>query len=491
MIKTLLYLLLTLLIAVPICWSQESRGSIAGRITDPQGAAIPGATVIVTNVETNVINRATSNVAGIFEVNLLNPGQYTVSVVSAGFSKAVRSGLVLNVAGRLDLEFQLQVGQVSESIEVTAAAPLLDTTTASGGRVIDQKQIVQLPVSNLNPFTLSALAPGMQWTGQPEFRRPSDNGGTSSFNTSGNVGQNEYTIDGAPVTGTNRRVGFVPPSDGIEEFKLETTAFDASYGHSSGATINVMTKAGTNAYHGSLYDQHWQQRWNATPHFTRLAFEDAVRQGKAKPGDQKQTPGRSNNFGATLGGPVRVPKIYNGTNRFFFFFSYNGSYESKPDSDSPNRTVPKMAWRQGDFSDMQAIDATKYTIYDPRSARREGSRVVRTPFPGNKGIPVLNPVYKYYGAIYPVPNNVPGVVTPEGSYNYLNTISRDLLHFNSIMNRFDYNISDRQRLFGRWFWNRRLTDTRDWAFSTRPGLLADGTQRFNKGVGGGFQFEFL
>ncbi len=271
--------------------AQESRGSITGKVTDPQGAVIPAAAVTATNIETNAASKTATNETGYFEINLLNPGSYTLTVEAAGFKKSVRTGLVLNVAGRLDIETQLQVGQLAETVEVTAAAPLLDTTTASGGRVIDNRQIMQLPFADLNPFALSALTPGMMWTGQPEYNRPFDNGGTSSFNTMGGVGQNEYTIDGAPATGTGHRVAFVRPSDAVEEFKLETTTFDASYGHTSGATINVMTKAGTNAYHGSLYEQHWQQRWNATSHFTRLAWERDVREGRRKSSDPKQAPG--------------------------------------------------------------------------------------------------------------------------------------------------------------------------------------------------------
>ena len=462
-------------------WSQDPRGSITGTVTDPQGAVIPGARITVTNVETNAVQRTVSNSTGYFEVNLLNPGNYTVAVAVDGFITAVRSGLVLSVASRLEIPFQLQVGQVSERVEVTAAAPLIDVATASGGRLIDGKQILELPMADMNPFTLAALSPGMQWTGNPGFRRPSDVGGSSSFNTAGGVGQNEYTIDGSPVTGTDRRVGFVPPSDSVEEFKLETTTFDASYGHTSGATVNVMTKAGTNTYHGSLYDQHWQQRWNATGHFTRLAFEDAVRQGTKKPTDQKQATGRSNFFGGTLGGPVRIPKLYNGRDKFFFFVAYNGIYESTWDADSINRTVPKMAWRQGDFSDLLAVDATRYTVYDPRSARREGTRVVRTPFPGNKGVPVLNPMYKFYESVYPQPNDVPGLVSPEGFNNFLANAT-NTLRFNSLINRYDYNIEERHRVFARWYWNHRTPNTRDWTYETRPGLVATGAHRINKGV---------
>ena len=466
---------------------QEYRGSITGRAVDPQGAVIPRAEVTVVNVETNATTRTASNDTGHFEVNLLNPGAYQVTVEMAGFKRAVRSGLTLSVAGKLDIEIRLEVGGVTETVEVTASAPLLDTTTASGGRVIDQQQIMQLPFADNNPFALATLAAGMQWTGQPEYRLPYAVAGTSAFNTMGAVGSNEYTMDGAPITGSDRRIGYVPPSDAVGEFKLETTTFDASYGHTSGASMNVMSKAGTNKYHGTLYDQHWQQRWNATPHFTRLAWENAVRQGTKRASDPKQASGRSNNFGGTLGGPVRLPKVYNGRDKLFFFFSYNGIYQDKVETTSSiNKTVPKMAWREGDFSDLLAVDAVRYTIYDPRSARSEGSRVVRTPFPGNKGIPALNPMYDFYTPLYPKPNDVPGLVSPEGINNYYAAGMPHSGPFNSYLNRVDYNISDRQRVFGKWNWSDRVGDADDWTYDTMRGLHSTGLTKISKGGGGSY-----
>jgi len=482
--------LLVAMIGVTALVAQDTRGTIAGTVTDAQSAVIPDASVTVVNVDTNTTFNTNTNATGYFEANLLTPGRYSVKAEAGGFRTTLRSGLVLNVAGRLELTLQLQIGQVSESVEVKAESPMLDTVTASGGRVIDQKQVMELPMSDLNPFALTVLTPGMQWTGVPQNRRLFDLGGTSSFNTAGGVGQNEYSIDGGTANGRNRAVGFVPPADSIAEFKLETSTFDASYGNSTGATINVSTKSGTNTFHGNLYNQHWQQRWNATPHFSRLAFEDAVRRGVKSPSDQKQESGRSNNFGASIGGPVRVPGIYNGKDKAFFFLNYNGIYERKTNVTASviNRTVPKMAWRQGDFSDLLAVDATRFTIYDPRSASQQGSRVVRTPFPGNKGIPILNPMYKYYESIYPTPNDVPGLVSREGFNNYLATGLIDDARFNSLLNRADYNISQRQRIYGRWFWNRRVPITRDWAYETKPGIVSQGSYRVNKGAGGSYSW---
>ncbi|MCL4401633.1 MAG: TonB-dependent receptor [Acidobacteria bacterium] len=469
--------------------AQDARGGITGKVADPQGAMIPNALVVLTNTETNTVTRTSTNATGYFEANLLNPGMYSVTVEAPGFKKSSQTHLELSVAARLNLAFELQVGTVAETVEVTAAAPLLDTTSASGGRVLDNRQVMQLPSQYMNPFVLTTLAAGMQWSGRPEWRQPFAVATTSQFNTMGNVGGNEYTMDGAPVTGTSRNVGFVPPADAVQEFKLETTTFDASYGHTSGATINVMSKAGTNTFHGSLYEQDWQQRWNATPHFTRLAWEDAVRRGKKSPNDPKQASGRSNNFGATLGGPVLLPKVYNGRDKLFFFFSYNGIYQKQAETAGTNVTVPKMAWRQGDFSDLLPISATKFTIYDPRSARREGSRVVRTPFPGNKGIPVLNPMYKFYEPLYPKPNDVPGLVSAEGLNNYYASGMPHDASYDALLSRVDFNISPRHRLNARWYWNDKIGNTNDWTYEIKSGLNLDTNAKRN--IGGGANYLWI
>jgi len=348
--KTRILLLLGILtLFAPAARPQESRASITGRVTDAQSAVIPGASVIVTNIGTNAMSRTNTNDTGYFEVSLLNPGQYSVTVEAPGFRRALRGGLDLNVGSRLDLNFQLEVGAVTETVEVEAAAPLLDTVNASGGRVIDQTQMQRLPLGDLGPFALAALTPGMSPTGASAERRTFDKSGGSNFRAMGGAGRNEYTLDGASVTGTNRRVGYSPPPDVVEEFKLATMPFDAAQGFTAGATVNAITRGGTNSFHGSLFENHRQQRWNATPHFDRLQYEEAVRQGTKSSDDPKQPGGSTNNFGATVGGPIVKDKL-------FFFISYYGFYESRPETSGTSVTVPKTAWRQGDFSDLFAID---------------------------------------------------------------------------------------------------------------------------------------
>ncbi|MBL8230128.1 MAG: carboxypeptidase regulatory-like domain-containing protein [Bryobacterales bacterium] len=464
--------------------AQESRGSIAGKVMDPQGAVIAGAGIQVTNLATNETRRATTNETGYYEVNFLEPSRYSVAVEATGFKKLLRTGFEVNVGSRVDLDLRLELGQVAETVEVTADAPLLETSTASGGRVLDQRELLNLPFSDLNPFALTALAPGMQWTGQPEYRRPFDNGGTSAFNTMGGVGQNEYTIDGMTVTGTGRRVGFTPPADSITEFKLETSNFDASQGFTSGAAINVSSRSGANKLTGSVFNQHWQQRWNATGHFTRENWNAAVAAGRISPDTQKQATGRSNNYGLMASGPVYIPKLFNGKNKLFWTLTWNGIRQSKAETtDSVNITVPTMAMRQGDFSELlNAPDgARRFTIYDPRSARADGNTVVRTPFPGNRGVPVLNPMYQFYTALFPAPNNVPGLVTPEQRINYLATAMPKDEKFNSIVNRYDYVVNEKNRVNMRWQWNDRLADEYDWTYETRRGLHSNGLTRINKG----------
>lgn len=477
---------LLVFVAAP-CLAQESRGSITGTVSDPQGAVVPGAAVTITNTETNVTNRTRTNGVGYFEANLLNPGLYSVSVEAQGFKKSVRDGLQLNVAGRMNIPMQLELGEAAQVVQITAEAPLLDTTSAAGGRLVDTKELRDLPFPAMNPLLLQAVTAGMQFTGTPGYNRWFDHAGTSAYNAMGNVGSNEYTIDGAPVTGTAGRVGFVPTSEAVEEFRLETLPLDASYGYTGGAVVNMSTRSGTNEFHGNLYEQHYQTRWNALPHFTRLQWEADVAAGRKSADSPKQPAGRYNQYGGSVGGPVRIPKVFDGRDKLFFYFTYSSIRSNRVEP--ANFTVPHTGWRgsgpgsTADFSDILAIDAVKYTIYDPRSARSQGGRTVRTPFPGNKGIPILNPAYQWWLPLYPEPNNVPGVVTADGIDNWYAAGRPFIDKGGNITQRTDYNISDKHRVFVKWFWNDRHSDEYDWAYSTpRKGLISQSLLRYTKGL---------
>ena len=206
--------------------------------------------------------------------------------------------------------------------------------------------------------------------------------------------------------GPERRVGYLPYTDTVSEIKVETAGFDASKGHTSGASISMLTKSGTNRFHGSGTWQYWNQDWNATQSTTNAAYygriEQAIAEGRTEDAERYcATSGRfrravTTTTPACSAGPVRLPGIFNGPNKLFFFFSYNGFKDVKVEEPTAvNRTVPTEAQRRGDFSDLLRIDPVRYQIYDPRTARLVNGRVVRDPFPNNQ-VPVLNPLYQHY-----------------------------------------------------------------------------------------------
>src|SRR5271157_1200530 len=291
-----------LLLAGMSCFAQESRGSITGTVIDPQNAMVPGAKVTVTNVETNVSNTVTANSTGYWEVNFLIPGEYSVTAESTGFKKLNRTGITLSTGDRLALDLKMEIGESTISINVTEDAPLLNTTTAATGRVLNTKDIAQLPYGNMNPFLLQAMAAGMIFTGslQPDNNRALDHASTANYDSGGlGTGLNEFLLDGNPTTGTNGgRSGYVALSEAVDEVRVATSAFDASMGHAIGAFISLTTKSGSNDVHGAGVWQMQQFRWNATPHYTRLAWQSG---GEVGP---EQQSGKVSMPGFTFGGPV-------------------------------------------------------------------------------------------------------------------------------------------------------------------------------------------
>src|SRR5262249_26414812 len=255
---------------------------------------------------------------------------------------------------------------VSETVEVTAAAPILDTSPLEAGALIDNAQLMDMPVLGNNPTLLTKFMPGIQTDGVNNYLGLHSIAGGSAYNNAAGVGGNEWSIDGVPNNGGSRQAAMLPYSDSIVEFRIDTTGFDVSQGRGTGAQVVAMTKPGSNQYHGTVTEQHWQQRYNGTPYFTRQLYLSSIADAEAR-GDTKlasalrnperQPSGHSNNWAATLGGPVHIPKIYNGCNKLFFFFNYNGFQDTKTEEANQfNKTVPTMANRQGDFSNFLRID---------------------------------------------------------------------------------------------------------------------------------------
>jgi Carboxypeptidase regulatory-like domain len=493
---TLLSIIIIFLLSGIAGLAQETRSAILGTVRDASGAVIAGATVEITNVDTNTTTRITTNESGYFEAPYLLPATYNITVTSTGFKKHVQQGLALTVNSRVNVDVALEVGDTSDFVQVTASAPLLETTSGSGTASLEQRQVSDLPTMSNSAILLARSVPGIQWTANANYLGMHSNAGGSAISAVGGVGGNEFSLDGVPNSAAGRRAGYLPYTDTIAEFKVETAPFDASKGHTTSATISLSTKSGTNDYHGALTWQHWQQRWNATQSTTNAAHWSRIWElrGSDSPSDRElaeqlasgsaQPSGRSNNWAGSVGGPVRVPKLYDGKDKLFFFFAYNAAKDVKSEeATAVNRTVPTDAHRRGDFSDLLDIDPVRYQIWDPRSAEVVNGVVRRMKkFDGNI-VPILNPMYKFYEALYPHANNVPGVVSREHRNNYLASATPFNWDYKAFTNRVDLQLTPKQRMFGKWSYSNFSPEDRgDWVYETKPGLLQNGLVRKNIGI---------
>ena len=256
---------------------QETRSTIFGRITDPQNAAVVSATVVVTNADTNVTTTRKTNESGYYEAELLLPGNYSISADAPGFKKSLQSGIVLPLSTRIDVSISLQLGAATDTVRVTAEAPLVDpSSSVSAGRVMDSRDVVDLPIFNNSPLMMIKVAPGVQSSNNRRYNGVNALGGTADAHSLGGF-PNDWSIDGVPDMGNGSEgVAYMPYSTTIQEYETETENFDASVGHTAGMSIKTMTRAGTNAYHGDLTDQYWNQRWNGTPFFVKQAYYTAI-----------------------------------------------------------------------------------------------------------------------------------------------------------------------------------------------------------------------
>jgi len=442
--------------------AQSTFGAILGQVTDPSGAAVPGAHVKVTNVATNVTVTVTTNDSGNFEVPYLPPGTYQVAAEHTGFKSFVQPEVPVRVSARVSLNIRLEVGEVTETVRVSGAPPQLETANASLGSVLDSRRILDLPLTDGNPFMLSRLAPGVLSLGSIKNQKTFDNDATSDLSANGvAVRRNEFQLDGVPDT-AGRIVAFIPSTEMISEFKVQTASYDAAYGNTPGAIVNVSLKSGTNQLHGSLWENLRNSATDANQFFTNRA-------GQGKP------PFRLNHFGASAGGPVYLPKLYDGRNKTFFFFGYEGLKDAYPQPFSG--TVPTAKMRSGDLSELLAL-GSRYQVYDPGTIRAAaGGRYSRDPLPGNL-VPAgrLNATAKAYLQYWPEPN-IAG--TSDFQQNYYNGRRMKTDDFFSNLVRIDHNIGQSHRLFFRVNQNS-LHEVANNNFNN----LATGTNRFrvNRGA---------
>jgi hypothetical protein len=455
-------------------FGQEFRGTITGTVNDPNGSAVPGATVIVKNIETKVSTTIRTNDDGSYTVPLLLPGRYSVSATGEGFKTSIRENVEVKVDDRLTIDFALEIGTQAE-VNVVADTELIERGSVTTGTVITQQQIEELPLSEGAAYNLSTQAPGVSYTGNPMFTGPTANGNLAAIRTNGAVG-NQINLDGSPNLAFDGAVAFTPPADALSQFKIQTNAFDAQNGFTAGSTVNVAVKSGTNDLHGSLYYFNRPGALTANNFFNN-------RLGQERP------PRSYYRAGGQVNGPVYIPYLYNGRDKTFFMFSYEKQLDKRAEPET--FTVPTARMRTGDFSELivnrNNIGATANTvIYNPFSGTQSGNNVVRTtfgcgvanntPVPANCNIiptNLLNPAAVAFLNLYPLPNQ-PGI---EDNYFSNQTLERP---YDSYLTRVDHNFNANHRIFGKFYYSKSKEDRYNWL--DQPDSVTQGFEfRTNKG----------
>jgi len=415
--------------------AQNSQGTILGHVQDSSGATIAGAKVTATNVNTNVTHHFTTTGGGDYVFVDIIPGTYEVRVESTGFKSEVSTGLVLEVDQTLRQNFTLQVGQIHEVMTVTADAQMVQTDNTTTGNVLDQKTIEELPSSGRdfnNLLNLSAGAGNVSGGSQVYW---SNHGLNSSFTeVSLNGARPEsvsFMVDGVADTDNFFTTASGLPSEfSIQEVKVQTGLYSAEYGQGSGQ-INVAIKSGTNQWHGQAYDYLQNDALNPK---SPLAEEQHTFEGGAIP---KVTPWKQNQFGGTLGGPVKIPWLYNGQDKSFWFFAYDGGRLHYIPGNLTALQVPTAKERNGDFSDWP------YPLYDPSTTvcNPTCDATTRTAFAGNQISPI-NTMGQKLANLFPQPNI--NCVMP--CFNYLVPVYPSITTNNETM-RVDQNFGDKNRLY--------------------------------------------
>lgn len=446
--RSYIWLVLLVWLAGQPVLAQEARGTILGRVLDPTGAVIPGASVEVLNKAMGTKVTVTTNEAGLYQAPYLIPGMYQLTVEAPGFKKYVRDGIEVRVNDRLDIEVRLEVGAQVESITVTGETPLLETASASMGQVVDSRRVAELPIAHGNPYQLIGLAPGVAFARSARLDRPFEPTHIVGYTMDGTrANRSDVTIDGAPSTATANPgeviASYVPPADLVAEFKVQTATFDASFGQTEGGVTNISLKAGTNDLHGTAYYSKMVPGL-----FANDFFANANR--------IPRTDFTYNRWGGTAGGPVWLPKIYDGRNRTFFMWGYEGIHEARPRNNGVP-TVPTEAMKNGDFSQLLAL-GSQYQIYNPFTRRAiAGGRYQQDPFPGNIVPPSLfdRVGKKILDEYYPKPRTAGN---PDGTGNYQRPELKENIKYYTSTWRVDQVVSDKQRIFVRASVYRRTSD---------------------------------
>ena len=429
-----LLMLACLIGSMPVLSGQSFTSSIAGLVTDPSGGTVVGAQVALMNMGTNAVQNFTTTGDGSYQFNNLNPGTYQITVTAPGFKTYVKSNLILRAQLATTVNVELELGNTQQKVEVTDSAVLVDTQTANNSVTLDSRLITALPNSTRNPLNFvfavagTTEAPGGQTQRSGTLDQMSSNFGLNG----GRTGDESILIDGAPSQAVDWGGLMVSPlQDSVQEQQIVVNTYDAQYERGGAGIVALITKGGTNTFHGEVYDYLQNSALNANSWFNNA---NGIAKGQFK----------QNQFGGNIGGPIL--KRYN----LFFFGGYEGLRQ--PNTQSTGLlTVPTAAQRAGDFSQTFNADGSPSLIYNPFTATaldNTGSNFTRTQFPNNR-IPAnrINPVGQKIVNLYPLPNR-PGT-GPNQLNNYYAQGSGNTLN-DKMDTRVDWDQSSQHRMFVRW-----------------------------------------
>ena len=362
---------IALLLASIALFAQSYVGEVRGVVQDPGGAVIANATVTLRNDAAGTVRTTVSNSAGEYVFPQVDPATYTILVETPGFKKLEHKGVIVGTQQKVRLDLQMELGEISQSVSVTTEVPLIENETASNGQVINTQQLQDLPNLGRNTFLMSKLTNNVVPSGPPQWNRFQDQIGSSNLSIAGGpIRGNNYLIDGIPITSSQNLAIVIPSQSAVQEMKLQENTYDATMGRTGGGVFNTVIASGSNGLHGDALGYYRTTDFTANNYFNNAA-------GKPRPSELWE------NWEFSLGGPVVIPKVYNGKNKTFFFVSTEGYLEAQPDSGS--FAVPTAAVLGGNFQ------GSGRTIYDPSSGRPcaptdncpAGATVIRTPFQNN------------------------------------------------------------------------------------------------------------
>jgi hypothetical protein len=466
-LKKLLFLFVLLCLMLP---AQEFRATISGHVYDASGAAVPNVKVQAINIATNETTTATTSASGAYSIPFLRPGNYKVTATAQGFKQYVRDNIVLEVGKVAGIDITLELGNVAESVEVTAEAAMLETQTASRGGVVNSQQVSELPLNARNPFMLGAMMAGVTFNGAAIWQRPFDNGAIAEWSVNGSRNSSaEFMLDGASNNGQmgNNNIALVPIVDSVQEFNVMTNQYSAEYGHSGGGIMNVVLKSGTNTFHATGWEYLRRTPLDAN------TFQNNA-QGKPRPEHYLDQ------YGFQLEGPVIIPKLLkkDGKVRLFYLGSFENYREGTPNPLTVSWPEPEM--RTGDFSKLRTATGEPITIYNPFDYTMDANgNPVRNPFPGNK-IPtsMINPIAAAVTKYMPLPNRPSPAATRYSQNNLFIPEYFDVDKFYNLVLKFDWNFGDRHRVFFRHASNDRTEDRAVNGIDNKPGT--DGQQPFQR-----------